>query len=87
MARKGGDIACRGEGLTWGMLGYIFMILAVVVLLPLVLFLLGRGRGPRPSGKDGFAPVSERRQPAADEPTPGVDTPRDPDGRSAVPPA
>lgn len=63
------------------------MILAVVVLLPLVLFFLGRGRGPRPRGQDGFVPASERTEPAADEPTPDADTPRDRDGRSAVPPA
>jgi hypothetical protein len=69
------------------MLGYVFMILAVVVLLPLVLFLLGRGRGPRPHGKDGYTGASERTQPAADEPTPDVTTPRDPEGRPRVPPA
>lgn len=68
------------------MLGYIFMVLAIVVLLPLVLFAL-RGRGPRPQGKDGYAPGMERRNPAADEPTPDVDTPRDREGDSRIPPA
>lgn len=68
------------------MLGYIFMILALVVLLPLVLFLL-RGRAPRGRGKDGFAATMERKNPAADEPTPDVTTPRDREGDSRIPPA
>jgi hypothetical protein len=70
------------------MLGYIFAVLAVVVFLPLVFALMARGRGPRPSGKSGHAahPV-ERTMPAADEPTPGVDQPKDADGRPHVPPA
>lgn len=69
------------------MLGYVFMILALVVFLPLVFFLLSRRRGPRPQGKDGYVAASERSAPAADEPTPDVNTPRDPEGQPRVPPA
>lgn len=71
------------------MLGYLIMFLAVVVLLPLIFLFMGRGRGPRPSGQTnvGAHPPVQRDQPAADEPTPSVATPRDRDGRSRVPPA
>lgn len=70
------------------MLGYVFAILVLVILLPLVFALSARGRGPRPSGKSGRAshPV-ERTEPAADEPTPDVNQPKDSEGRSRVPPA
>jgi hypothetical protein len=70
------------------MLGYVFAILVLVILLPLVFALAARGRGPRPSGKSGQAghPV-QRDEPAADEPTPDVDQPKDRDGHSRVPPA
>lgn len=70
------------------MLGYLFAVLAIVILMPLVFALMARGRGPRPSGKSGRAdhPV-ERTSPAADEPTPDVNTPKDREGRSRVPPA
>mgnify|MGYP001351527689 CR=1 FL=1 len=71
------------------MFGYLLMALAVVILLPLIFFLMGRGRGPRPQGKTkvGAHPPVARSEPAADEPTPDVSTPRDRDGESRVPPA
>jgi hypothetical protein len=69
------------------MLGYLFLVLAIVILLPLVFFSLGRGRGLRPQGKDGYRGHIERKNPAADEPTPDVNTPRDQEGDSRVPPA
>lgn len=70
------------------MLGYLFAVLAIVILLPVVFAVIARGRGPRPSGRSGRAdhPV-ERTKPAADEPTPDVEQPKDPDGRPHVPPA
>lgn len=70
------------------MFGYLFAVLAIVILMPLVFALMARGRGPRPSGKSGRAghPV-ERTDPSADEPTPDAKTPKDAEGRSRVPPA
>lgn len=70
------------------MLGYVFAVLVLVILLPLFFALAARGRGPRPAGRSGRAahPV-EHTEPAADEPTPDVNQPKDADGRPRVPPA
>lgn len=62
------------------------MFIAVLVFVPLALFFLRRGRGPRPQGTTGPVVPVGPTQPAADQPTPDVRTPRERDGSNRVPP-
>ena len=70
-------------------MGYGVFLVAILILVPLLIVLLTRRRGPAPGGLRRSGSPLDRNAPSADEPTPGEGASRQPEpgaGRR-IPPA